>query len=862
MIIEKMRSAKKNLSVALALALFVGGPSSALAQVRVGAVDVNIPSVNGSVGAANTVLAPSALANTNVAASLGGSLVFSAPSLNAASVELPSFYASKSVIPAAMKPTVRTLDGVVAARPAMKVATKPGLISAIAAAQSLPVGKVADVMANFVGTLTGAKTQDGKVLFDGAVKHAGEDEEGAAVGEDGEEVEVPAAAQALHDEWHKTAEARLAAWEKKVTDFRIGKLGVMIQYQLSQDGRMGVAQAYTIDGQPVDPRMMKPALIAAGVSAQDWNAAKPRLDAQIKTFIDELVSTIQQNEQEHQAVHQKMNEMAREVAIKSAKESLAKGKDLQTWGIPVSISVNQKTALRYARTYRLNGMPTDLGYAIHDLIAPLVKADPTFLSKVTHAQLHEAVQYLQDSLRYSLDPSTPDGMKKLRMAGATKGEGYDYPVQRKALVDLARKKLLEKPLEGDVLAGLGTVPEADQPGTVMMGIFKELTQQYEQKVNTGNATPEEVAKMEGLLIAFHQTIGLPVMTSQGPLMLPITHKQMIPIIAELSRRNAPAEVIKSVIRTFPLGESIVRLGVVDLWARGITGKGVKIAVIDNGVDFAHPDLKDVENPVVENFTRDLGKHAKGDHATPMASIAHAIAPDAEIQSYQALSNVGLPGVALNGEETNDALLKAMDRAKENGAHIISMSLGAAMAYSNDSMVKKVKEMTDAGIVVIVSAGNSGDELPKGFQVGSPGTAPEAITVGAVDYHGKIAPFSSEGVVFNPTEGTAAEKPEIYASGVNVKAAISMPEMMYQMEPVPYNPVSGTSPATPHVSGVVALMLQAAREAGADITQTTIPQSVKESLMAGIARINRLPVLSDAEKAARALIEKLLGHPIA
>ncbi|MBI5247462.1 MAG: S8 family serine peptidase [Elusimicrobia bacterium] len=840
--ISEKKGAKKTLAVALIFALFAGSPLDVLAQTRAAAV-TNVPAglgVVGSVGTIGTAVPGLALPTAILAPSLA-----------------PSLVATPVLAPAAVTPALVPALAAPAAAKSAITAQPAEVAAALAAAKSLPVGSLRDTVYSFVGAMSDAERAGANTarIFDSSRKLNDSDDE--AVDGSSEEMggDVPAAAQALHKAWEQASKQRVVAFEEAVKQVKVGRVGIKIAYQLSEEGQLSYGVAYTIDDKPMKNSELPAALAAAGVTPAAWTAAKAELDGAVPELVKQLVSTLQQNEREHQLVHKKMDAFAKLAAMKSVKETLQKGTDLQTWGIPVSISINQKTGMRYARTYRLNGMPTDFGSALHDLIAPLVAADPKFLAKITNVQLHEAAQYVNDSLRYSLDMETPDGMKRMRLSGA-RGMGYDYPEPRKALLDLARRKLTEKPLPNDRYAGLGSVPKNLQPASAMMEIFKDLMEKFQEKAQAG-ASAEELATMQSLLVAMHSAIGIPVRTPDGMTMLPIAHRQLVPILAELARRNSPAEVVRAVIRTFPLGESLLRLGVADLWAQGVTGKGIKVAVIDNGVDFDHPDFADIQNPVSENMTRDRGPHTKGGHGTPMASIIHAIAPDAEIQNYQALPNTdGLVGVALSQEETVQAVLKAMDRAKANGANIISMSLGFPMAYANDPVAMKVAELKAAGIVVIVSAGNEGGELPKGMQIRSPASSPDAIAIGAVDYHGKIASFSSEGWVYNPSDGTAAEKPDFYAPGVNIKAAMQLPQPMYGQEPVPYNPVSGTSPAAPHVTGVVALMMAAARAAGGDVTTPGMTDAVREGLMAGVKRVGRLPVVSDAVKAVKAFVDRV------
>ena len=842
MIIEKA-AAKKTLAMALVLALFAGSPLNAFAQVR----SATIATVPGGVGFAGTLGAVGGVTSSITPLALSN-LSLSAPSVAVAPAV--TLAAGRAVQPAALSHAALAAPAV-AARPASQIIQ----VQAVAI-ETLPTS-VRGAMSPFAEALADKKNADALVagIFDASRKFASQDGDEVAAGEEvGEEGGVTAEAAALHKTWETAAAARTEAFEAAVTVVKSGRIGLKIAYQVNE-GKLSYGVGYTLDGKVMDPKKMGATLMAAGISAPVFNAAKAELDGAVPELLKQLVSTLQRNEREHAAVHEKMNALGKRAALKAMTETLKQGTDLQSWGVPISISINQKTGMRYARTYRLNGMPTDFGAALHDLIAPLIAADPKFLSKVTAAQLHEASQYLSDSLKYGLDEGTPDGQKKIRLSGGR--TGYDYPEQRKALVDLARRKLIQTPLPGDLLAGLTATPEALQPSAVMKGVLTDLMKKFEKLSQDPNATQEESARQLELLADMHAAIGRPVKTGQGMTMLPITHRALKPVLEELARRGTPAEVVTAVIRAFPLGESLLRLGVADLWANGVTGKGVKVAVIDNGVDFGHPDMANVKNPVIENFTRDRGVHTKGSHGTPMAYIIHAIAPDADIQSYQALPNTdGLIGVALSQEETVQAVLKAMDRAAANGVNIISMSLGFPMAYANDPVALKASELIKKGIVVIVSAGNEGDAVPKGMQIRSPASSPDVIAVGAVDYHGKIAPFSSEGVVFDPSNGTANEKPDIYAPGVNVKAAMLLPAQMYPHEPVPYNHGSGTSPAAPHVSGVAALMLGAALAAGEDIAGASVPVAVREALAAGVTRIERLPVLTDAAKAVKKLVDLL------
>ena len=665
--------------------------------------------------------------------------------------------------------------------------------------------------------------------------------------------DVQAAAIEMHKEYEAAAAKRIADFKAKAAAFRSGRFTVEVHSKQDEEGA-GDGIAFLVDGRPMEKKDLR----SGAVSKEEY--ARFRKD--FTPLAEEFKALLTKNEEEHAAVHAKMEALVREAAVKKAKATLDKGMDLQSWGVPEVISINQEKRLRYARLYRMGGRPTNLGEALQSIIAPLLAADPDFLSKVTQGQLHVAVQFLSDSLKYSTDAESDDFQKASRL-GFRVDDGYDYPEWKKALTDRAVQALTQPYHGPDKSAGLGLRPKERQPVLVLRDIFNDTMAQIKAQIKAKmekGANPADLLAEGELMMALHATMGIPMPVSEDQMgMVSVQHRQLLPILAELRRREAHNDVVEAVIRSFPMGESLPRLGVHKLWERGITGKGVKVAVIDNGIDFNHPDFIGVKG-YSENLTRDRGDHTEGGHATPMASILHSIAPDAEIQSYQVLSNTELPGVMLNEEEMHDAVLKAMDNAAANGAQVLSMSLGFPIGYGNGAFARKVSELSKKGVTVIVSAGNSGDELPNGLQVGSPGSAADAITVGAVDYHGNKAFFSSGGQVFNPETHTVSDKPEIFTYGLNVKAAMQLPAELYAHEPVPYHYISGTSPATPHIVGVAALMLQAATEAGATVAGAALPTAIKAALLSALDEANQLPVLKSAEKAVQEFVKAMTATP--
>ncbi|MBL8221178.1 MAG: S8 family serine peptidase [Bryobacterales bacterium] len=196
------------------------------------------------------------------------------------------------------------------------------------------------------------------------------------------------------------------------------------------------------------------------------------------------------------------------------------------------------------------------------------------------------------------------------------------------------------------------------------------------------------------------------------------------------------------------------------------GAGAKIAIIDSGVDANHMALRDASMKAPDGYPRagsdadlantsgkvivarsyvnllprrdsDTTARDHVGHGTALAVVAagvrtaaplgtiEGIAPKAYLGNYKVF---GSPGI--NDSTTDDAILKAMDDAVADGMDVINLSLGGDLAprLEEDISVIAVERATKAGVMVVVAAGNNGPNLNT---MASPGTAPSAITVGAV-----------------------------------------------------------------------------------------------------------------------------------
>jgi len=253
-----------------------------------------------------------------------------------------------------------------------------------------------------------------------------------------------------------------------------------------------------------------------------------------------------------------------------------------------------------------------------------------------------------------------------------------------------------------------------------------------------------------------------------------------------------------------LDQSVPQIGAPEAWAKGFDGKGVKVAVLDTGLDPTHPDLVG-RVKATENFTGDpdaVDHHGHGTHvASTIAGSGAAsggkykgVAPEADLYIGKVLDNVG------NGPESG--VMAGMEWAVAQGADVVSMSLGTeAGSDGSDPLSQAVNRLSaSSGALFVIAAGNTG---PAKGTVGSPGAADAALTVGAVSKQDVLASFSSRG----PLKDTFKVKPEITAPGVAIVAARAAGTAMGTPVDANYTSASGTSMATPHVAGAAAILAQ-------------------------------------------------------
>ncbi len=250
-----------------------------------------------------------------------------------------------------------------------------------------------------------------------------------------------------------------------------------------------------------------------------------------------------------------------------------------------------------------------------------------------------------------------------------------------------------------------------------------------------------------------------------------------------------------------LDRSVAQVHAPEAWAAGFDGTGTTVAILDTGADADHPDLqgrivigKDfTDSPNGWNDLHGHGTHTAstvGGSGSASGGLKKGVAPHADLLVGKVLGDGG--GGATSG------IIAGMEWAVAQGADVISMSLGSTEQTTtcDDPMAVAVGSLSaSSDSLFVIAAGNNG---PANNTVNSPGCAPAALTVGAVDRDDTTAVFSSRG----PVNGTHVLKPEITAPGVGISAAAAGGRGADA-----YRSMSGTSMATPHVAGAAAIVKQ-------------------------------------------------------
>ncbi len=256
---------------------------------------------------------------------------------------------------------------------------------------------------------------------------------------------------------------------------------------------------------------------------------------------------------------------------------------------------------------------------------------------------------------------------------------------------------------------------------------------------------------------------------------------------------------------------------------GANGRGIKVAILDTGIDKNHPAL--LGKVVDEISTAAEPITVPGLHATHVAGtvasndvVFRGIAPQADLINIKVLTAAGFG--------TPTSVIQGLEQSVRRGALVASLSLGWSEIFmgwvcnnADCILCQAADNAVRLGVTVVVAAGNEGTAGARPpFAIRHPGAARKVITVGAVDKAKVLAAFSSTGPGsgrLSPASPIRLTKPDVAAPGVNIVSSVLGGG---------FAALSGTSMATPHVSGLAALVLQ--KNAG--LTPTMVKKLIEET----------------------------------
>ncbi len=233
----------------------------------------------------------------------------------------------------------------------------------------------------------------------------------------------------------------------------------------------------------------------------------------------------------------------------------------------------------------------------------------------------------------------------------------------------------------------------------------------------------------------------------------------------------------------------------------LTGSGMKVAVLDTGMDLLHPDFVG-RSIVSQSFVPGEGVQDGQGHGTHCIGTAcgfkdlngrrYGVAHKSTIYVGKVLSNAGSGASAW--------ILAGMEWAIANGCQVISMSLGNTNPKQSIAYENVGRRALQNGCLIVAAAGNHGPGT-----VGQPANSPSIMAVAALDNCVQVPAFSS------PSGISTGAKVNIAAPGVKVYSSLPMDKGRYAA----YN---GTSMATPHVAGIAALYAESTGKRGAQLWQ--------------------------------------------
>jgi len=309
----------------------------------------------------------------------------------------------------------------------------------------------------------------------------------------------------------------------------------------------------------------------------------------------------------------------------------------------------------------------------------------------------------------------------------------------------------------------------------------------------------------GADVQYFERFGIAVVRRDGERLAPMVERAMQERVVSAVRPERNYRALGEVNRADDMVRAAARfdetsvtwgLEVTKVALSALTGAGIKVAVLDTGFDSSHQDFRGrtIVRKLFASHNSEDDMQGHGTHCIgtacgalrPTSGPRYGIAGEAHIYAGKVLGD--------DGAGTDRSVIAGMDWALDQGCQIISMSLGAAARVGdqpNADYEQIGQACLDGGSLVIAAAGNESSRPDHIAPVGSPANASTILAVAALDKALGPAPFSCGGII-------PGQDVDIAAPGVDVLSCLPGNR---------YGRLSGTSMATPHVSGVAALIAQ-------------------------------------------------------
>lgn len=287
-----------------------------------------------------------------------------------------------------------------------------------------------------------------------------------------------------------------------------------------------------------------------------------------------------------------------------------------------------------------------------------------------------------------------------------------------------------------------------------------------------------------------------------------------------------------------VGWGVFATDAITVQERGNNGQGVKVGIIDTGIDYNHPDLAANYITGYDFINGDPDPYDDHGHGTHVAGIVGAL--NNNIGTLGIAPQIMLYGVKVldgTGKGSISDVISGLQYCVENDIDVVCMSLGTS--YGSPALEEACEYAKNHGVVLVTAAGNSGDGDYNTDEISYPAAYDSTIAVGAIDINNLPAAWSNSGPYVS-----------VCAPGVDILSTFPLSDCYYPS--TGYGTLSGTSMAAPHVVGLVAQIIQAHPGYNPDEIKYVLEHSANDVYLEGVDTVTGYGLI-DADAAVSYVI---------